>query len=246
MAETQIRQFEHNYGWIGAQTNSTSSSADGYKRSTGNGAGYLADTPELYEIQRRNNFELVVRFNDLGNKDYNVVQSQSALRRWDADTSKLNKETSYINEAAKKLRLSVSSCTIPNFTQDVIKIRRGNTELKFAGVPTWGDGTIVCNDYIGAGTYDILASWQAMAYNQRTERVGLVQDYKRTAWLIEYTPDYQEIRRWSIYGMWISGLSSDSLDYESNSKMTVSVTFQYDYAVIERDVSFAQAPGATQ
>ena len=237
MAEQkQDRSYQHNWGWIATQTNSSASSSDGYRRSDGHGAGYLSDTPELYEIQRRNNFELHIIFNNSagnGKSDYAVTGDQVSLRRWDTDTGSPISKDNYIRDAAHKLRLSVSSCTIPNFSQDVIKIRRGNTEMKFAGVPTWGDGSIVCNDYIGAATYDILASWQAMAYNQLTERVGLVQDYKRSAWLIEYTPDYQEVRRWYIAGMWISSLSSDSFDYESNSKMTVSVTFQYDYATLQ-------------
>lgn len=236
MAQSQIRSYDHNWGWIGNVSND-SGKANGKKAI--NHASYLAETPELYEIQRRNNFELSVIFSPSsgnGSADYKAMtaKNSASLRRWDADNGVSgDKSKNYIADAAVKLRLSVSSCTVPNFTQDVIKIRRGNTEVKFAGVPTWGDGTIVCNDYIGAGTYDILASWQALAYNQKTERVGLVEDYKRNAVLTEFTPDYQPVRRWVIHGMWISGLSSDSFDYESNGKMTASVTFQYDWAEIQ-------------
>ena len=228
----QVREFDHNWGWIANKTSDSGKSNGG--ASNNHNARYLANTPELYEIQRRNNFELTIPFSPTNSADYSAQvsgKSTSALRRWDADNGASgNPSDNYIAGATQKLTLSVSSVSVPSLSQDVIKIRRGNTELKFAGVPSWGDGTLTCNDYIGAGTYDILASWQAQSYNQATERVGLAEDYKKTATLTMYSPDYQAVRKYILHGVWLSSLSTDSLDYESGGKMSISASFVFDYA----------------
>ena len=133
--------------------------------------------------------------------------------------------------------MSVTRASVPHFTQDVIRVRRGNNEIKYAGVPSFGEGSLVVNDYIGAGTKDYLMAWQNHSYNVITEKVGLVQDYKKNCTLIEYSPDYQVVRSWTLYGCWISGLSEDDFDSDNgNSTRRVTATIQYDHAKLDADV----------
>ena len=74
---------------------------------------------------------------------------------------------------------------IPMFTQDVITIKRGNSVMKGAGVPTFGDGSLVVNDFIGADTKSVLMAWQRLSYDVKTERVGNMADYKKICYLFE-------------------------------------------------------------
>lgn len=179
------------------------------------GTYHLANNPNIYEIQRTNNFEFVVSDID------------GILR---AGTT----NSTYAN-AQEVIRMSVVSCPIPHFKQNVIPVQRGNTTLKYAGVPTFDAGTIVLNDYIGADTAGVLEAWQNLSYNVTTEKVGLASDYKKDCYLIEYSPDYQPVRRWIMRGCWVSGLSEDNMNNESNNKKTVQATIEYDRA--ELDVS---------
>ena len=134
----------------------------------------LADNPNLYEIARSNNFEFLI-------SDFDNLQPASSN---DSNMTKLQKGQEII-------RMSVTRASVPHFTQEVIQVRRGNNLLKYAGVPTFGEGSLIVNDYIGAGTKDYLMAWQNLSYNVITEKVGLVQDYKKNCTLIEYSPDYQ-------------------------------------------------------
>ena len=180
------------------------------------GTYHLADNPNLYEIQRGNNFEFVVM-------DINGIV-KAGLK---------DVKSNRIANAQEILRLSVSEAFIPHFSQSPITVKRGNSALKYAGVPEFSDGQIQVIDYIGADTKAVLMAWQNLSYNVITEKVGLVSDYKKDAYLIEYTPDYQIVRQWKLHGCWISNLSENPFSADGNDKRTVSVTIQYDRAEVD-------------
>ena len=101
-----------------------------------------------------------------------------------------------------------------------------------SGVPTFENHTLVVNDFIGAKTKSVLLAWQALAYDVKTEKVHRADNYKRTCYLYEYTPDNDTvIRYWELVGCWISGLSEDTFSMEDNAKRTVSATIVFDKAI---------------
>ena len=177
------------------------------------GAYHLANNPELYQPQMTNNFMFVVT--DLSN----LISVGT---------------TNVIENAQEYLKLSVNSATVPHFTQTAGTISRGNTTIKFAGKPEFSDEPITVIDYIGANTKDILMSWQNLSYNVETEKVGLMSDYKKDCYLIEYTPDSQKVRQWILKGCWISGMTEGAYSYDGSDKQQINVTIQYDYAYIDK------------
>lgn len=188
---------------------------DGSVPGTPIGTYHLANNPNIYEIARTNNFEFIVTDID-------------GILKAGSDT------VSYAN-AQEVIRLSVVSCPIPHFSQDVIEVKRGNTTLYYAGVPTFQAGRVILNDYIGADTAGVLEAWQNLSYNVKTEKVGLASDYKKDCYLIEYTPDYQAVRKWILRGCWVSGLEETEMSNDNNEKKRITATIQYDRA--ELDVS---------
>ena len=176
------------------------------------GTYHMADHPELYEPQRSNNFEFIVT--DLSN-----------LTRATDNTK--------IGSAQEILRMSVISTKIPHYSQSPISVRRGNSVLKYAGVPEFQEGSLVVNDFIGADTKSILMAWQNLSYNVKTEKVGLASEYKKDCYLIEYSPDMQKVRQWRLHGCWVSSITEDDYNAENNAKKSVSATIQYDRAEID-------------
>lgn len=177
----------------------------------------LADNPNLYEIQRSNNYEFVVTDID------NIIRA--GMKESDAGAK--------IANAQEVLRMSVSEAAVPHFSQNPIEVKRGNNSMFFAGVPTFDSGTFTYTDYIGANTIEVLMAWQNLSYDVNTEKVGLVSDYKKDAYLIEYTPDWQKVRQYVLKGCWVSGISENSLSFEDNNKRTISATIRYDYAYLD-------------
>lgn len=181
------------------------------------GSYHLANNPELYEIQRSNNFEFIVTGID------NITRV--GAEPGDASPT--------IENAGQTLRFSVVSSSIPMFTQEVLSIRRGNSVMKFAGVPSFSEGSLVINDYIGADSKSVLMAWQNLSYDVKTEKVGNMKDYKKSCYLCEYTPDYKLVRTWRLLGCWVSGLSESEFNMEDGSKKTITATISFDKAFME-------------
>lgn len=184
------------------------------------GTYHLADNPTLYEPQRSNNFRFLCNLNGIIRAGFQGDESNATIAN-----------------AQEILDFSVSQASVPHFSQSVITIKRGNTSMKFAGAIEFPEGTIAINDYIGADSKAILMAWQNLSGNVRTEKVGLAADYKRDAYLMEYTPDYQLVRSWVLKGCWISNISEDAYNSESNEKRLVTATIQYDRAYIDTSES---------
>ena len=187
------------------------------------GTYYLTDNPEHYEIQRNNNFVFYVaglknKIMEFYNKNPENVMLPNQFARENAEDV---------------LKVSVSSSSVPHFKQNAISIRRGNSVMKFAGVPEFDSHTLKLDDFIGAGTSDILNAWQQLSYNVLTEKVGLVSDYKMSAFLLEYTPDYQLVRTIKMMGCWVSGISEDDFDHNSNDKHSMTATIEFDKAWVD-------------
>lgn len=180
-------------------------------------AYHLADNPKLFEPQRSNNFDFIVTDID------NIIRSDAR----DTDTNKT------IPNAQNILHFGVVSSSLPMFTQEVITVNYGNSVMKAAGKPTFSDGTLVVNDYIGADTKSVLMAWQNLSYNVRTDKVGRMADYKKNCYLQEYTPDWQLIRTWRLIGCWVSGLSEDQFSHDSDDKKTITATITFDKAYME-------------
>lgn len=179
------------------------------------GAYHFSKNKELYEIQRGNNFDFI------------IDKSLDNLPAYGNEAKTFPKAQEYI-------RLSVSSASVPHFSQNPIEVRRGNTAVKYAGVLSWSSGSLECYDFIGAETKDILMAWQARSGNPLYQTVGQQADYKVDATLVEYTPDYNQIvRTWKLDGCWISSIDEDAFSVDSNGARKIRCTIEYDRAWVD-------------
>lgn len=184
-------------------------------RATSVGAYHFSDNKELFEIQRGNNFDFII------SDSLNGISAYGA-------------ESKTFPRAKEMIRLSVSSASVPHFSQNAIEVRRGNTAIKYAGVISWPSGSLECYDFIGAETKDILMAWQARSGNPMYQTVGQQADYKVSANLVEYTPDYNEIvRTWKLDGCWISNIEEDAYSVDANGARKIRCTIEYDRAVVD-------------
>lgn len=184
------------------------------------GTYHLASRPDLYEIQRNNNYEFV------------VTNIDDIIRAGAIGTETAAK----FAQAQNMLRLSVSQAFIPHFSQETVEIKRGNSTLKYAGVPSFNTGSLQFHDFIGADTKDILMAWQNLSYNVYTEKVGSLArtNYKRNCYLIEYPCDYAEpVRTWVLHGCWIKDIQEDPYTNDNGDKHMITCTIEYDRAEID-------------
>lgn len=175
------------------------------------GAYHLANAAnDMYEPMRTNAFRFI------------VTDLDGLVRAGTEDV---------IKNAQELLEFSVVSSSVPSFSQSPITIRRGNSVMKAAGVPTFSEGSLVVKDYMGADGKSILLAWQALSYDVKSQTVGLMSKYKKDCYLIEYSPDYSKIvRQWRLHGCWVSSVTQDDFNVENGDERNISATLQYDWA----------------
>lgn len=135
-------------------------------------------------------------------------------------------------EGMERLELAIDASSIPFMSQDKLTIRRGATEINFAGSMHFQDQSLRVIDYIGLDDVDVLLGWQKLSGDVDTQKVGLARDYKKTGFLTLYDPNFNPVRTWTLKGCWISGLSEDELDMQkgASDKMNINCTITYDMA----------------
>ena len=104
---------------------------------------HLADDPALYEPSRNHAFQFVL------NSKLNTLLAAGVFK--EAAT-----EDDYFNNVAEVIKISVSEASVPHFDLEVVSIKRGNSTVKYAGAPSWGEGSLKLDDFVGARTKDIL------------------------------------------------------------------------------------------
>lgn len=186
-------------------------------------AQHISSNLANYEAARTGFFSLIVDDID------NIVNAAFSGDPRDAAAS------DKIARAQETLKLNVIKAPVPHFSLATLEYRRGNDQVKFAGVPTFDAGDITVDDVVGMDTKSILMAWQALAYNVYTRKGGRMKDYKKTATLIEYTQDFEQVRSWTIYGCWVSKISEGEFDKENDGKRQITATIEYDRAEMNLD-----------
>lgn len=179
-------------------------------------AYHLSNNPKMFEPARSNTFRFIVTNFD------NLLRAGA-----DKDTAT---SADYIKNAQETLEFAVVSFDPPKFTLSAIEIRRANSVMKAAGMPTFSTGNLVVTDYVGANTKGILAAWQGLAYNVKTDKIGYMTDYKKDCYILEYDVNTKLINQWLLHGCWVSDLSYDPFNVENGDKRTVTAQITYDWA----------------
>ena len=174
-------------------------------------AYHLAVQPDSFETQKSNAGKFIVMGLD------NLV---------DPITGNL------IPNASDILKQSIFSFEAPSFSQSPIEVRLGNTSVKTAGTPQFSQESINLHDFVGIETYNVLYAWQALSFNIKTGRVGLASEYKKTAYMLEYSTDFSKVVRvWKLYGVWITDLKKDNFDVSQNAnEVKIQCSLSYDWA----------------
>lgn len=181
-------------------------------------AQHISTNLANYEAARTGFFSLII--DDIDNI---IKASYSGVTEDAADSDK-------IARAQEVLKLNVVKAPVPHFSLEVLRYKRGNDTVTFAGTPSYESGNITVDDVVGMDTKSILMAWQALAYNVHTRKGGRMKDYKKNATLIEYTQDFEQVRSWTLHGCWISNISEGEFDKENDGKRQITAKIEYDRA----------------
>ena len=180
---------------------------------------HLADDPALYEPSRNHAFQFVL------NSKLNTLLAAGVFKKAAADDD-------YFNDVVEVIKISVSEASVPHFDLEVVSIKRGNSTVKYAGAPSWGEGSLKLDDFVGARTKDILMAWNALVYDSAADVVHLANNYKFDCTLIEWNGDFsKKIRSWTLKGCWLKSISEGNFTHADNGLRSIDATIVYDRAI---------------
>lgn len=217
------------------------------------GTFHMSSALQEYEVARSNFFTLIVE--GLGelihpSQSYGSASGNIAITS-PLSTSGSTSENDQSNTGEwtgqDVLQLSINKAFVPHFELQEIEVKRGNSSVKFADTPSWQSGTLEFQDFVGLRVKEVLMAWNQLAYDPNTDMQGRAADwyetsgngtllrpgYKKDCTLIEYTPDFQEVRSWTLKGCWIKSLSESPFDVSNSSGgRQITVSFSYDRAIL--------------
>ena len=180
---------------------------------------HLADDPALYEPSRNHAFQFVL------NSKLNTLLAAGVFKKAAADDD-------YFNDVVEVIKISVSEASVPHFDLEVVSIKRGNSTVKYAGAPSWGEGSLKLDDFVGARTKDILMAWNALVYDSAADVVHLANNYKFDCTLIEWNGAFsKKIRSWTLKGCWLKSISEGNFTHADNGLRSIDATIVYDRAI---------------
>ena len=209
------------YNRINSYTGGNYNYAKTNVNNTGIGSYHLAENPALYEPARDHTFKFVLN-GDLA----------TLLRAY---TNKKQAGTDdYLHQVDDVISISVAEASVPHFDIEVLTMKRGNSVVKYAGAPSWGEGSLKLDDFVGARTKDCLMAWNALVYDADTDVVHLADNYKYDCHLIEYNGDFSKIiRTFTLKGCWLKSISESNFTHNDNNLRQIDATIVYDRAIVE-------------
>ena len=201
------------------------------------GTYHISSSLQNYEVSRSNFF--TVLFDDLDDLLYTEFSytGENAANQYVTRTGG--------RSGQEVIKLSVNTMFVPHFSNNPIEVRRGNSSVKFADVPTWQAGALTAQDFVGLQTKDVLMAWQALVYDVNSDTQGRAGDwvdadgvahkgYKRHCTLVEYTPDFEQVRYWDLIGCWPSNISEANFEVAGTGGRELTFQLEFDRAIMHR------------
>lgn len=128
----------------------------------------------------------------------------------------------------------------PSFEINSNEYQLINHKFKYPGIATWKPISLTVVD-VGSTIDSLYKELLSMGYQNPSDGAmkGLTKDYKGL--LNQVTIEHLEglngktVETWTIYGAFITSLSTSKLDYSNDDLSEITIEISYDYAEFEAD-----------
>lgn len=216
-------------------------------------------TDRKYEPQTQNTFSFQFLF-DRGQAAYlgaaaNMQANELAGAK--KDEFKVKEYSACLKQLNEVLNMSLQGLTSPTKTIGQIVIDFFNSQIKYAGKPTYSNANITFNTFIGLGTKNVLSAWSNICQNEETLEGGWARSldpdnidisgynpdnpqkfltdifpkigYKVDGYLLECARDGTIVNSWKYIGMWVSSFTPGTFTMAgANSPSQVTATITVD------------------
>lgn len=138
------------------------------------------------------------------------------------------------SDDSEVLELSIKTGALPTENNEAVEIQYLNASVFVAGRYTVEVGSFTFNDYLDKNTAKRIIKWRKQVYDPVTHKVGYAKNYKKSAQLIMYGPDYTVERIWLLKGIWPQQATFGTLDMANSEVVEISLELQFDRAIPDK------------
>lgn len=136
----------------------------------------------------------------------------------------------HVDGMPEEISFHIRSGKLPTVSFAAISTRHFNEVNNQAGARSFDTLGITVHDAIGFDVEKFFHDWLQEVQNTQTGEMGYAEDYKRTAYITEYSINGDVRSQWEYKGVWPSSVNFGSLSKENVDKKSVDVTLTYDKA----------------
>jgi hypothetical protein len=130
---------------------------------------------------------------------------------------------SYLVKAANRPSINFETVTLPHI----------NINRKLQGRGDWQPIEITLYDPIVPSGAQAVMEWVRLGHESITGRRGYADFYKKNIDIYMLGPVGDKIEQWQLKGAFIEAANFGDLSFDSNDPAEITLTLQYDYAILE-------------
>jgi hypothetical protein len=127
----------------------------------------------------------------------------------------------------------IKTANRPSIQFETITLDHINVNRKLKGKGTWQPIEITLFDPIVPSGAQAVMEWVRLSHESLTGRDGYADFYKKDIQCYLLGPVGDKIEQWTLKGAFIASATFNDLDWSSNDVVEISLTLEYDYAILE-------------
>lgn len=130
--------------------------------------------------------------------------------------------------ASDILAINAQNVTLPGIAITPVVIPYLNMDVKFAGRATQGDMTVTFLNAYNKDATKVLERWMSKIFDEVTEEMGLVEEYKVDGFLVVLKPNHRVWKQYALRGVFPTTPGDRAYDWTASANTTRSATFSVD------------------
>ena len=121
----------------------------------------------------------------------------------------------------------------PSVTFGEVVLDHINVKRKIKGKANWDNITCDLYDPVTPSGAQAVMEWVRLSHESVTGRDGYSDFYKKDITFNLLGPVGDKVEEWTLKGTWVQAANWNDLDFSSNDPVDISLTLQYDYAILQ-------------
>ena len=127
----------------------------------------------------------------------------------------------------------IKSVQRPSIQFESVTLDHINVKRYVKGKGTWQPITVTLYDPIVPSGAQAVMEWVRLHHESVTGRDGYSDFYKKDLTFNVLGPVGDKVEEWTLKGAFLTGADFSDLNYSENTPAEVSLTIQYDYAILQ-------------